>query len=107
MGQRNTKDKAENAQSEFNPNYAPLKLFDNESNEWRVAAASDAEQAEHQQSCEELRLLTFNVWFSHHQERVRWAAILGEVERIKPHVICFQVHIAGRLISARAVTLAW
>ena len=37
-----------------------------------------------------LRILTYNIWFSHHQLERRMAAIAHAVAALEPQVVCFQ-----------------
>ena len=58
-----------------------------------------------------LRILTYNIWFSHHQLNRRMAAIAHAVATLEPHVVCFQemtdVHFSVLRQHAAIQKFAW
>jgi tyrosyl-DNA phosphodiesterase 2 len=62
----------------------PLEAFAFAGGEWKAAARAAAA------SPVDVRLLTWNVWFGGHMFEERRAALLADLERRKPDVICLQ-----------------
>ena len=58
-----------------------------------------------------LRILTYNIWFSHHQLDRRMAAIAHAVAALEPHVVCFQemtdMHFSALRQHAAIQKFAW
>ena len=58
-----------------------------------------------------LRILTYNIWFSHHQLNRRMAAIAHAVATLEPHVVCFQemtdVHFSALRQHAAIQNFSW
>ncbi len=62
----------------------PLEAFTWVAGEWKTAARAPASAPV------DVRVLTWNVWFGGHMFEERRAALLAELERRKPDVICLQ-----------------